>query len=116
MASKGEKKSGTDTYRDFIRRGLAAYGRTAREDAADPSLLEQLVAIRAQLDAAQEEVVAALRAEGFSWAEIGAAPSSRCSHSSAGRSSAAADGAATGGGGPSTAPQGLLVWPEVWPV
>lgn len=53
----------------FSRRIMRAYAR--RVAVADPAALGELVRLRADVDAAISQAVAGLRAEGFSWGEIG---------------------------------------------
>lgn len=68
------KKAGTDQYAAMVGRMLRAYGRRARETGGmDIDALTQLAAIQKELDQQTEEVVAALRADGYSWSDIGGA-------------------------------------------
>ena len=53
----------------FSRRIMRAYAR--RVATADPAALVELVRLRADVDDAIAAAVEGLRAEGFSWAEIG---------------------------------------------
>lgn len=53
----------------FSRRIMRAYAR--RVATADPAALVELMKLRADVDEAIAAAVAGLRAEGFSWAEIG---------------------------------------------
>lgn len=53
----------------FSRRIMRAYAR--RVAVADPAALGELMALRGEVDAAIQTAVDGLRANGFSWAEIG---------------------------------------------
>lgn len=61
------------SYARFMRRSIRALGR--RVGAGDVAALPELVALRAEVDAAIVNAVAELRAEphAYSWTEIGAA-------------------------------------------
>ncbi|AKI28632.1 hypothetical protein GMA5_18 [Gordonia phage GMA5] len=54
----------------FSRRIMRAYAR--RVATADPAALGELMTLRAEVDTAIAAAVDGLRAEGFSWADIGA--------------------------------------------
>lgn len=58
-------------FRAFVRRILRAYGRRVSD--ADPEDLADLLNIRADVDQAIDRAVLGLRAQGHSWATIGAA-------------------------------------------
>ena len=58
-------------YLAAVRRMLRAAGRRVGD--ADEQELRELIAIRAEVDAAIDRAVAGWRAQGRSWAEIGAA-------------------------------------------
>jgi hypothetical protein len=68
------KKTGTAEYVAFARRILRSYGKRARvAGELDVTVLEQLVELRAELDAQIEECVVALRTEqggAYSWAQV----------------------------------------------
>lgn len=69
-----EKRAGTQQYCQMVRRLLRAYTKRARQDGGvDIDALKQLAEIQAELDTQTAEVVAALRADGWSWNDIGQA-------------------------------------------
>jgi hypothetical protein len=73
-ARNTEKSTGTEQYGQFMRRLLRSYGRKAQAGELDTVALEQLVALRAELDAQIAQTVTALRSEeggAYSWAQIG---------------------------------------------
>lgn len=76
MAAKKDnshKRSGTEEYAKFAMRMLRSYGRRAKEGEVDIDALTQLADIQRQLDDQMAETVLALRAQGFSWDQIGQA-------------------------------------------
>jgi DNA-directed RNA polymerase specialized sigma24 family protein len=74
MARNRENTAGTQEYAKFACRMLRAFGRRAGQDGGmDIDALRQLTDIQRELTEQTEQVVAALRGEGFSWAEIGEA-------------------------------------------
>lgn len=56
------------SYSAFVRRILRAHSR--RVATSDPEDLAELLALRAELDAAIDRAVGGLRESGFSWADI----------------------------------------------
>ncbi|AQT83116.1 hypothetical protein B1R94_26090 [Mycolicibacterium litorale] len=60
----------TPEFAAFARRIMRAYGR--RIAAGDVDALPDLIALAGEVDAVITQAVAALRAEGYSWSEIGA--------------------------------------------
>ena len=67
-----ENTAGTDTYADFMKRGIRAYTKRAAAGEVDTETLAQMVALQDQMTQAMTEVVVALRADGYSWAQIAA--------------------------------------------
>jgi uncharacterized NAD(P)/FAD-binding protein YdhS len=65
-----DNRAGSAEYGRFARRMIRAYGLRARKDGLDPDSLTQLLEIQAAVDEQIREVVAALREDGFSWAQI----------------------------------------------
>ena len=67
-ARKARKTVENDSYGDFIRRGIRAYGR--RVAAGDVEALKSLVQLSTDLDETVAQAVLGLRAFGYSWQEI----------------------------------------------
>lgn len=66
----GKRTAGVETpdFAGMMRRMIRAHGR--RVAAADPDDLRELLALRAELDAAISVAVAGQRSTGYSWANI----------------------------------------------
>ncbi len=64
MSARGDHSE----YIGFVRRAIRALAK--RVGSADPEDLEEMLALRVELDAAIDAAVAGLRATGYSWSEI----------------------------------------------
>lgn len=69
MATHRKQERETPEYAAMVRRIIRAHGRRVAD--ADPEDLADLLAIRAELDAALAVAIAGQRRNGFSWAAIG---------------------------------------------
>lgn len=66
-----ENQAGTDTYLGFMQRGVKAYSKAAAAGDVDTTHLEHLAEVQAAVEQAQADVAMALRAQGYSWQQIG---------------------------------------------
>jgi DNA-directed RNA polymerase specialized sigma24 family protein len=69
-SKRSRRRVENDDYVPFVRRIIRALGR--RVGAGDVETLPRLAELSAELDAVIADAVLGLRAEGYSWAEIGA--------------------------------------------
>lgn len=68
-AKRAKKERELPEFSAMVRRLIRAHGRRVAQ--ADPEDLAELVALRAEVDAAIAEAIAGQRGNGFSWADVG---------------------------------------------